>query len=213
METQRAHKVVLIGNPNAGKTCLQVRMTRGGFGLSQSTVVSNAVNLPVNVPSRPGVSVILNLWDTPGQQTYRNLTKLQLRGSKIALLCHAPDDHLGDSEDAFNIETAKTNWSHAVANWTTALSEVTDGCQIVLVTTKGDMFDGLPNPADKGQWENHAQSLIQTYHCVEHWVTSAKSNEGVEELLGYVAELAAGPAIAETSVAEPVLKGKEDNCC
>lgn len=80
-------KVILIGEPGTGKTCLINVATGNEFNEnSESTLLSTYVtkNLLIN-----DKEYSLNLWDTAGQEKYRAMTKIFTKNSKIVIFVYA----------------------------------------------------------------------------------------------------------------------------
>lgn len=80
-------KIILIGEPGTGKTCLINVATGNEFNEnSESTLLSTYVtkNMVINEKEYS-----LNLWDTAGQEKYRAMTKIFTKNSKIVIFVYA----------------------------------------------------------------------------------------------------------------------------
>ena len=79
-------KVILVGEMGTGKTSL----INTAIGLKfQEKLASTTTNSIVNkVMKINGKSYSINLWDTIGQEKYRSLTKIFLKGSKIVIFVY-----------------------------------------------------------------------------------------------------------------------------
>jgi GTPase SAR1 family protein len=180
------------------------------------------VDMAINLPS--GSCVTLSLWDTAGQDSYRNITRLYLRDALVAFLCHSPDQReksTSESEDSqepgFQMDAAKQYWSSSVVGWMKVMHEVNENCQFVLVTTKIDLL-GEDN-AKKAEWENHGGTLMDQFNCVGYYSTSAITGEGLADLIVHGAELALEARNSkEKGKEKPVIQlenenGGESSCC
>ena len=79
-------KVILVGEMGTGKTSL----INTAIGLKfQEKLASTTTNSIMNkVMKINGKSYSINLWDTIGQEKYRSLTKIFLKGSKIVIFVY-----------------------------------------------------------------------------------------------------------------------------
>ena len=79
-------KVILIGDSGVGKTNLINIATGNGFDANENTSV--ACNYTVKKLVINGKEYIINLWDTIGQEKFRQLTKIFFNNSKIVILVY-----------------------------------------------------------------------------------------------------------------------------
>ena len=79
-------KVILVGEMGTGKTSL----INTAIGLNfQEKLASTTTNSIMNKTMKVnGKSYSVNLWDTIGQEKYRSLTKIFLKGSKIVIFVY-----------------------------------------------------------------------------------------------------------------------------
>ena len=77
-------KVILVGEAGTGKTSLINSVQGKTFtpGEQLSSMTCSFVKVKRNILDIP---IIINLWDTIGQEKFRSLTKLFLNGSKIVI--------------------------------------------------------------------------------------------------------------------------------
>ena len=85
-EGQSEIKVILIGDSGVGKTNLINIATGNGFDANENTSV--ACNYTVKKLVINGKEYIINLWDTIGQEKFRQLTKIFFNNSKIVILVY-----------------------------------------------------------------------------------------------------------------------------
>ena len=80
-------KIILIGEPGTGKTCLINVSTGNQFNEnSESTLLSTYVTKKMVINDK---EYALNLWDTAGQEKYRAMTKIFTKNSKIVVFVYA----------------------------------------------------------------------------------------------------------------------------
>ena len=80
-------KIILIGEPGTGKTCLINVATGNQFNEnSESTLLSTYVTKKMVINDK---EYDLNLWDTAGQEKYRAMTKIFTKNSKIVIFVYA----------------------------------------------------------------------------------------------------------------------------
>lgn len=81
------YKVVLVGPAMAGKTCLCCRWVSDCWIDDPTPTLGAAYSLlRVTLPAEEQQEVELQLWDTAGQELYRCLTPLYLRGCDSAVI-------------------------------------------------------------------------------------------------------------------------------
>ena len=83
-------KVILLGEPGTGKTCLiNVAIEEKFIESTESTAGSTFVSKTF---TRDDQDYIVDIWDTAGQEKYRALTKIFIKGSKIVIFVYAIDN-------------------------------------------------------------------------------------------------------------------------
>ena len=80
-------KVVLVGESGSGKTSIMNRYLRGLFKENVATSLS-AIGESKKISSSNGEEVILNIWDTAGQELYRAINTIFYRDAKIILIVY-----------------------------------------------------------------------------------------------------------------------------
>lgn len=154
-------KVVLIGDQAVGKTSLLKRYVTGGFyDCEAPTVATGAfVQHEVNVDLNP---VILNLWDTAGQEKYNALIPSYVKGADGVIMVY----DLTNPTAAAGLERIyRFIW------------EITDTAQLFVCGNKND----LPVTS-----EESVATWAETYN-LSVFQTSAKTGDGVDELFSTVA--------------------------
>ena len=79
-------KVVLLGDTGVGKTAIIRRYYEGKFSeILESTYNASFIEKTVQIEKK---KLVLELWDTVGQEAYRSLTKIFTKNSKIIILVY-----------------------------------------------------------------------------------------------------------------------------
>ncbi|KAI5633144.1 ras family domain-containing protein [Phthorimaea operculella] len=152
-------KVVLLGEGCVGKTSLLLRYIEDKFNEKHlTTLQATFLNKRLTLD---GKRINLSIWDTAGQERFHALGPIYYRNSNGAILVYDITD-----EDSFL----------KVKNWVKELRKML-GTQIVLVIAgnKIDMEHERTVPLEEA--ESYANSV-----GAKHYYTSAKLNQGVEDL-------------------------------
>jgi small GTP-binding protein len=88
IDQELPRKVILLGNSGVGKTSLFNRWTNNAFEPSpHPTIGASNTFKAVELDQRV---VKITLWDTAGQEQFRSITPLYIRGAKCAILVTEP---------------------------------------------------------------------------------------------------------------------------
>lgn len=156
-------KVVFVGDPNVGKTSIIQRATSSEyFGANKPTISPTGETITVNIDSQ---EVNLNVWDTPGQTSYRNTTPFFIRGSNAIIFVYS----LNEKNTYESIE----EWHDFVLNHIDK-----DKVCYVLVANKSDLEGLHPNQVTDSEGKEKAKSLNMAFIK-----TSAKDNINIKELI------------------------------
>ena len=80
-------KVVVIGDGAVGKTCMLITYTKKTF--PEEYVPTIFDNYSVEIAKNDGSgSVVMDLWDTAGQEKYRSLAPMYYRGAAAAVIVY-----------------------------------------------------------------------------------------------------------------------------
>jgi len=155
-------KVVLIGESGVGKTSIISRYVSGDF-IEEVASTNGASYTSKNLifPDL-GKNLLLDIWDTAGQEKYRALTKYFYKDALVAILVYDIK-----REDSF--KTLKEYWYPQVKE--NCASNVVIG----LAGNKCDLFE------DEEVSENDARAFADEIGAVFE-LTSAKNNIGINEL-------------------------------
>lgn len=152
-------KVVLLGEGCVGKTSIVLRYVEDKFNNKHiSTLQASFLTKRITVGDK---RVQLNIWDTAGQERFHALGPIYYRASNGAILVYDITD-----QDSFQ----------KVKNWVKELKKML-GTDIVItiVGNKTDLDKDRTVHIDEAQ--SYAQAVGATF-----FETSAKQNEGIEEL-------------------------------
>lgn len=72
-------KVVIIGDSSVGKTNILLRFTDDIFRASHTSTIG--VDFKIKVVNVQGTKIKLQIWDTAGQDRFKNITKTYYKGS------------------------------------------------------------------------------------------------------------------------------------
>jgi small GTP-binding protein len=161
-------KVVFAVEAKVGNTSIVNRVVRDSFSDDCASTIGAAFEgCEVSTPTG---DVILQLWDTAGQEQFRSLTPLYFRNAQVAVL-------------VFDISSQASFKS--VQSWLENGRENTlPGLPIYLVGNKADL---------KGVREVDVETGVQfaaENGFVTYLETSAKTGEGIDDLFNRIGELA-----------------------
>ena len=87
-----AFKIIVIGNPGVGKSCLSIKATKNLFENSYiATVGFEFFNFNVKLGDK---IVKLQIWDTCGQEIYRSLITNFYRNSSMAIIVYSIEEYI-----------------------------------------------------------------------------------------------------------------------
>ena len=155
-------KLVFIGDPGVGKTCIISRFLKGTFDAEQITTVGASYASKTIKISETNESLTLDVWDTAGQEKYRSLTRIFFQGAKLAIL-------------VYDI-TRKDSFENLKNVWLKELKDHADKNVVLGVAgNKSDLYEKEEVP------EQEAREFAKSIDAI-FCLTSAQSNSGIEEL-------------------------------
>jgi small GTP-binding protein len=180
-------KIVFIGDTQVGKTSLINRFVTGNFtDLVYTTVAGRGQSREINTKEGP---VIMDIWDTAGQEQYRSLTSLFFRNAAAIVLVY---------------DISKLASFESIQSWLDYSHKQSDGKALYfLVGNKSDLDDSRAVPLDRALSFVDQMGLQVAVEC------SAKTGAGVEDFFEVVASNP-GLNTANTPVATLVRK---KSCC
>ena len=160
-EDDNGIKVTLIGDPAVGKTSIISRYTEDTFEEGkEATIGANFSEKSITINDK---EVLLNLWDTAGQEKYQSLGKHFYKDSYIVLL-------------VYDI-TSKESFNNLKEKWYPELTKHGEQFTVLaLVGNKQDLFEN-DELVDKEEAQKYATEINATFYEV-----SAKTGEGIDKL-------------------------------
>ena len=155
-------KVVLLGDSGVGKTCIISRYISGTFDENSATT-NGASYCSKNVEYKElGKNLLLDIWDTAGQEKYKALTKFFYKDAAVCIL-------------VYDI-TRKETFDNLKNFWYTQLKE-NSGSNVVLgvAGNKCDLYES------EDVKESEARQFAEEIGAIFE-LTSAQNNTGINEL-------------------------------
>lgn len=161
-------KVCLAGNTMVGKTSIMKKFIDRSFNpeLIQPTVGVES-NPRVEMKTSDGKLVVLTIWDTAGQEVYRNLVPMFFRGANVTILVAANDD---------------INSIKGTAEWQEMVLQTAPNCKFLLVVNKADL------PAGEGIDDSYISDMGRSIGALETFKTSAITGQNIDELFQYIVD-------------------------
>lgn len=155
-------KVVMIGDPDVGKSCMLLSFSDGTF--TDSYLSTIGVDFRHRVLKLEDRSVKVQVWDTAGHERYRTITTAYYRGANAIVLVYDV--------------TQKESFNH-VADWLCDVRKVVPESLVVLAANKIDLCDRVVSTKEG---ESLAEELGTTYIEV-----SAKTGANIDQLFRDIA--------------------------
>ncbi len=170
LEPKRAYKIVLIGDPEVGKTSIRRKYMGKSFRADYlKTLGADFAAQKVNVE---GESVLLTIWDLAGQSIFHGMRSSFYHGCKCALVVF----------DVTNPQTLENSykWAEEAANYAKGSLK-----EIYLIGNKIDLVDDRLVYHDDIQLT--AEKFRQAFKFpVEIYETSALTGENIIELFEHM---------------------------
>ena len=156
------HKIVLLGDSGVGKTCLISRFISGQFDANvNSTNGASYASKKVDYPQL-GKSLVLDIWDTAGQEKYKSLTKFFYKDAAMIIL-------------VYDI-TRKESYDNLKNYWYKEIQEYGEKDIVLgIAGNKSDLYD------DEAVSEKEAREFAKSINAI-FALTSAQNNSGVNKL-------------------------------
>ena len=156
------NKLVLVGDSGVGKTCLISRFISGQFDAeSKSTNGASYASKKVEYPEL-GKSLVLDIWDTAGQEKYKSLTKFFYKDAVMIILVY-------DITRKESFDNLKNFWYKEIKD---------NGEKDIVLGIAGNKSDLYDNEAVS---ELEAREFAKSINAI-YALTSAQNNSGVDQL-------------------------------
>jgi len=162
-------KLVLLGQPGVGKTCLVYRYLYNTFGETISTIGASFAMKKIESNGRP---CNLGIWDTAGQERFDSLSSFYCRGARAAIICF-------DLTDRASFECLQSKWVKKV------LDEAEPGCHICIVGTKLDLVQA--GRYGRAVSEEEVRAVAAKHHA-DVFEVSSKAGTGIGEIFEAVVQ-------------------------
>jgi small GTP-binding protein len=162
-------KIALLGDSRVGKTSL-INCQSGMPDIASTipTIGANFSEFPFNVESK---SVLLQVWDTAGQEMYRSLVPVYLRGAAGVIIVYDQTEYQSFA---------------ALPSWLSLLEDtISPETPILIAANKVDL-------ADQAAVDIETSQAFAKSHKTQIFYVSALTGQGVDQLFTLMAELLAG---------------------
>ena len=156
------NKIVLLGDSGVGKTCLISRFISGQFDANvNSTNGASYASKKVEFPEL-GKSLVLDIWDTAGQEKYKSLTKFFYKDAAMVVLVY-------DITRRESFDNLKNFWYKEIKEY--GEKDIVLG----IAGNKSDLYD------DEAVPEKEAREFADSIGAI-FTLTSAQNNSEVNKL-------------------------------
>jgi small GTP-binding protein len=159
-------KVVLLGDSGVGKTCLISRYISGVYDSNSASTNGASYASKEVTYEKLGKTLMLDIWDTAGQEKYKALTKFFYKDAAVAIL-------------VYDI-TLKESFENLKEYWYKQIQENGDKNMVLgIAGNKSDLYEEEAVPeAEAREFATSVGAIFQ--------LTSAATNAGVEKLFSDV---------------------------
>ena len=165
MSSPPTAKTVLVGDSGVGKTSIVSRMCENKFpDAPKPTVASNFKDIEISSGTRV---LVLNIWDTAGQESYRSLTPIFFKDAVISILVY---------------DISKKASLQALPEFYAALQEHAPRSVCAVVGNKADLASEREVTYEEGS--EYAKEIGACVFCE----TSALTGQGITELFQNLVE-------------------------
>ena len=163
-EPKYTFKILTLGESGVGKTCILRRFVENKFLKNHLATIGidfRAKTIPIN-----GYEVKLKIWDTAGEERFRNITNQYYKGADGIILVF----------DLTNFDTMNKirDWYNQIKNNTSS-----NDIGLVLVANKSDL---------KREVSNEECLNLSKELNIKLYETSALTGEGVNEIFEYITQ-------------------------
>lgn len=190
----RSFKVITVGPPAVGKTCLIMKGVNPDFTLPPTYMCTLGVDFKVKTAMHQGSVVKLHIWDTAGQERFLHINRMYYRDSDAVIFVF-------DLADRSTFDRLDFFWQD--------FKEYENADRPAVKLVVGNKSDRKEREVTRQQAEAFATRL-----GVNYMETSARSGDGIPQLFDALVARLAGTKPA-TPQGEGLVKGMKQsrNCC
>ena len=159
-------KLILVGDGRVGKTSIINKYLYNTFNENEPMTINSCFLEKKMIINEKTFKFAL--WDTAGQEKFNSVTPVYYRDAKGVILVY-------DITNARSFER--------VQKWIEEVRSYNKECEIVICGNKVDIKETYEDGVDKDKAKAYVESK-----GIEHFYTSAKTGEGLEEVFEYVAK-------------------------
>ena len=186
-------KVVLLGDSGVGKTCIISRYISGSFDKNIASTNGASYCSKMVKFEELGKNLLLDVWDTAGQEKYRALTKFFYKDASVVILVYDIT-----REESFN--NLKNYW----------YNQLQENCKNVVIGLAGNKCDLYE---EEKVSEVEAREFADKIGAIFE-LTSAKNNTGINDIFEKVGNKYLDPNFQDKKKQDEEEKkqeGKSDN--
>ena len=161
-EQKTGNKLVLVGDSGVGKTCLISRFLSGNFDKNQPS--TNGASYASKLIEYPNLkkSLVLDIWDTAGQEKFRSLTKFFYKDALMVIMVY-------DITRRESFDNLKNFWYQEIQE------NAEPNIVLAVAGNKCDLYE------QEAVAENEAREYAKSINAL-FALTSAQNNTGVAKL-------------------------------
>ena len=123
---EKKYKIIWIGDTGVGKTCLLIKALKNLFEKENKSTLGFEY-YDINIKLKNNKQILLQTWDTCGQESYKSIANIFYKRVKLAILVYSIDNR--DSFEGINF------WLNEIR------SKSQDDVKLILVGNKSDLND------------------------------------------------------------------------
>ena len=192
----RSFKIITVGPPAVGKTCLIMKAVNPEFTLPPTYMCTLGVDFKVKTMMHQGQVIKFHIWDTAGQERFLHINRMYYRDSDGVLFVF-------DIGDRKTLERVEFFWGD--------FREYENEDRPAVKFLVGQKSD---RTKEREVSRQQAEEVAARYG-VQYLETSAKTGDGVQQLFDALSAQLVGQKPAETKDTKGLVKGMNSKrrCC